>query len=228
MAPQSKTSRVPQPTKGDYVHTLAKAGISAIPVIGGPGVELFSWLMQPPLERRKAAWMEAVGEKLAELEANGVDLKLLQENDQFVSAVMHATTLALRAHETEKLEALRNALVNIAMGQEPNEARRHFFLECVGSLSELHLRILRLFQKPPGLRNATMGGLSHVLEQEIPNLRGFRYLYDQFWNDLFARGLVGTSSLHTTMSANGLKDKRTTDLGDMFLGFISEYPRPAA
>lgn len=36
---------VPQMTSGDAVHALAKAGLSAIPVVGGPAVELFQYVV---------------------------------------------------------------------------------------------------------------------------------------------------------------------------------------
>ena len=121
-----------------------------------------------------------------------------------------------------KNAALRNAILNVAKGGAPEEAIQHIFLNLVDILTELHLRILRVFYAPappPGMR---MGGLSSVLEHNIPELRGRRELYDQLWKDLYVRGLVNTEGLHTTMSGNGLTQKRTTELGDTFLTFIPE------
>ena len=65
-----------------------------------------------------------------------------------------------------------------------------------------------------------MGGLSHVLAEAFPALQGQRDIYDQIWKDLYQRGLVNTDGLHTTMTGQGLKDSRTTELGKAFLGFI--------
>jgi hypothetical protein len=59
---------LPAQSKGDMAHALAKPGLSTIPVVGGPAVELFHLLVQPPLEKRRAEWMQAVGEKLQQLE----------------------------------------------------------------------------------------------------------------------------------------------------------------
>lgn len=215
----------PTPLKqsaGDAAHALVKAGLSAIPVVGGSAVELFQYVVQPPLEKRREAWMAQVGEKLQDLEAQGLKLADLQANEEFISAVMHASQAALRTHQAAKLDALRNAVVNIAQGQAPEEAVQHLFLDFVDSLTELHLRILRVFQAPSPPPNMSMGGLSNVLEHQIPELRGRRDLYDQFWKDLYSRGLVNTDGLHVTMTGNGLAQKRTTGLGDEFLTFISE------
>ena len=70
----------PKPTTGDVAHALTKAGLSMIPVVGGPAVELFQHLFQPPLERRGNEWMEQVGEKLLSLEQSGLNLGDLQSN----------------------------------------------------------------------------------------------------------------------------------------------------
>ena len=48
-----KKIEVPKQSKGDVAHSLTKAGLSVIPVVGGPAVELFQLLIQPPLEKRR-------------------------------------------------------------------------------------------------------------------------------------------------------------------------------
>jgi len=57
---------VPKQSKGDVVHTLAKAGLSAIPVMGGPAAELFQCVIQPPLAKAArrmdgSSWGEVAG-----------------------------------------------------------------------------------------------------------------------------------------------------------------------
>lgn len=213
----------PKQSKTDIAHTLAKVGLSAIPGVGGPAVELFQYLIQPPLEKRRGEWMAQVGEKLQELETKGLKLDELQKNEEFVSAVMHASQIALRTHQSEKLDALRNAIVNVAKGQAPDATLQNVFLNLVDSFTELHLRILKVFQAPSPPHGLSMGGLSNVLEHNIPRLRGHRELYDQLWKDLYTRGLVDTGGLHMTMSDSGLGQKRTTGIGEAFISFIEEH-----
>lgn len=214
--------KAPKQSKGDVAHTLVKAGLSAIPYVGGPAVELFQCLIQPPLEKRRGEWMAQVGEKLQELEASGLKLDELQKNEEFVSAVMHASQIALRTHQKAKLDALRNTIVNVAKGHAPDEALQNVFLNLVDSFTELHLEILKVFQAPSPPSSMSVGGLNSVLEHNIPRLRGHRELYDQLWKDLYSRGLVNTDGLHMTMSGSGLGQKRTTGIGDTFLKFIEE------
>lgn len=212
----------PAPSRGDVAHAVVKAGLSALPIVGGPAVELFQHLVQPPLDRRRSEWMDSVGEKLIELEERGIDIEVLGQSEEFISAVMHASHVALRTHQEEKLDALRNAILNVATGQSPNEALEHMFFDWIDSLSVLHIKMLKLFQNPTPPPNMSMGGLSSVLEYNMPELRGHTPIYTQVWKDLYMRGLTNTDGMNVTMSGQGLAAKRTSEIGDEFLRFISE------
>ena len=212
----------PKATAGDTAHALTKAGLSMIPVAGGPAVELFQHLVQPPLERRRNHWMEQVGEKLQFLEKNGLNLNDLRNNDQFITAVMQASTAALRTHKADKLAALRNAVINIAIGQVPDETVQHILISLIDEFSEMHLRVLKFADAPKPRAGISAGGLGHVLEDNIPALRERRALYDQLWKDLYLRSLINTESLHVMMTGNGLGQCRTTEMGTALIKFISE------
>jgi hypothetical protein len=221
----------PKPGKDDAAHAVARAGISAIPYVGGPTVELFNALITPPLERRRRQWMEEVADGLRKLEQErGIQLEKLQENAAFIDILMHASLVAIRNSQEDKRRALRNAVLNAALPKPPDQAQQQIFLYLVDSFTEWHLRILRFFHNPPGwfqnqnrqFPSLGMGGLSHILEKAFPQLRGRRSFYDQIWSDLSTRGLVNTSGLHTTMSGAGLAAPRTTDIGQLFLRFIEK------
>ena len=224
-----KKIEAPESGKGDVVHGLAKAVLSAIPVVGGPAAELFAMVVTPPLEKRRTKWMHNVGETLNTLKEKGIDVGELSENEAFISTVLHASQAALRTHHQEKLEALQNAVVNVAVGNAPNEDIQMMFINLVDSLTPWHIKILRFFQNPielgrtKGIRpeGMYMGSPSQILEQYYPELRGQREFYDLVVRDLHARGLFTLDSLHTMMTANGTFTSRTTKLGDEFLNFIS-------
>jgi hypothetical protein len=179
-------------------------------------------IIQPPLERRRAAWMERVAEGLKTLEERGLNVENLQQNEDFVSAVMQASQIAIRTHQEKKLEALQNAVLNVASHQAPDDALQLMFLNFIDVFTDWHLLILKLFQAPPAQSGIMAGGLSHVLENAFPALRGRREFYDNVWRDLFLRGLVNTENLHVTMSGGGLAQKRTSEHGDKILAFIAE------
>ena len=54
-------------TAGDKAHLGARTLIAAIPVLGGPALEIFNALILPPIEKRRAEWMKRVSEAIVEL-----------------------------------------------------------------------------------------------------------------------------------------------------------------
>jgi hypothetical protein len=147
-----------------------------------------------------------------------------------VSAVIEASRSAISTHKQDKRDALRNALLNIALHRSADEDQQQTFLRYIEELTVWHLRILVLFQNPPqslaakGIRtNYLIGGPSQVLTDVYPELKEKRELYDQIIIDLHARGLLTSPGfLHATMSAQGMIEKRTTPVADTFLAFIAK------
>jgi len=227
----AKRRKPPKSTKADVGHKIVKAGLSAIPIVGGPAAELFASLVLPPLERRRQEWMEEIGEELGKLqEERKIDFEVLRNDEEFVDTILQATQVALRNHQQEKRDALRNAVLNTAVGNTPGESLRQMFLSNVDDFTEWHLRILVLFHNPSAWfksqnrepPNLYAGGLSSVLENAFPAMRNARPIYDQIWADLHSRGLVNTGDLHVTMTGAGLLQRRTSDLGARFVAFIRE------
>jgi hypothetical protein len=228
---ESERYEPPEPGKEDAAHALARAGISSLPVIGGAGVELFSAIVQPPLERRRNEWMKEIGDGLRTLEdAELISFDDLSGNDVFIDTVLTASQIAMRTSQEEKKEALRNAIMNAALPQPIEESRQQFFLHLIDVFTAWHLRLLKLFQDPVKWFEATekpwpnvsMGGLSTILETAYPELAGNRIFYDQVWKDINTYGLTRTDSLHTMMTGGGLQAQRASDLGNDFIRFIEE------
>jgi len=221
----------PKAGAGDVAHTLVKAGLSAIPVLGGPAAEIFSAIVVPPLSKRRDEWIESIvkGLKVLEKKIEDFNIETLSQNDMFITTVMHASQVAIRNHQKEKLEVLRNAVLNAALPNAPEEDIQIMFLNFVDTFTPWHLRILKFFDNPQewgrksGITypNWTMGGPSTVLEHTFPELRGRRDFYDQIVKDLFIRGLMNTESLHVTMTSQGMFASRTTSMGKQFINFIT-------
>ncbi|MBI4128641.1 MAG: hypothetical protein HY460_01200, partial [Parcubacteria group bacterium] len=86
--PGEKDNYPTKKTAGDAAHAIVRAGISAVPIIGGPAVELFQNIVIPPLEKRRDEWMKDIGERLLRLEKErGVSLEDLKESPEFIDAV---------------------------------------------------------------------------------------------------------------------------------------------
>lgn len=223
------TYNPPEPSVGDYTHAIFRAGLSTIPVIGGAAVELFAVVVTPPMESRRNEWMKMVGESISRLETeSGIKPEDLQNNDAFIDAVLVASQIAVRTSQEEKIEALRNAVINSALPNPPEESLQQFFLHLIDIFTVWHLRILYLFQNPPKWAEENShkfpdlfsGGLDAILESAYPELHANQGFYNQVWRDLFSNGLLNTESPHGMMTGHGLLQKRTTSLGDQFLSFI--------
>jgi hypothetical protein len=173
---------------------------------------------------------EAVDELRERLD--GFDPRELDGNEQFVSAVLAASTIAVKSHQREKLEMLRNALVNSLLPNAPDEHEQLTFLRLIDELTPLHVRMLSVLDDPeawfdrhPDLVKPSFGLSSSVaalIETALPELRDRRELYDGIGFDLDQRRLGGGGgSLHTMMTASGAWSSRSTPLGQRFLTFIS-------
>ena len=217
--------------KADTAHAIVRAAISGIPVAGGPLLEFFNLLVAPSLEKRRQKWMEQIAEGLSKLEgASRLTLEDLKDNQSFVTTMMQASQAAIRTHQQEKLRCLRNAVLNSALPNPPNDSLQLMFLSFVDLFTEWHLRILDLFDDPRTwarkhqhqFPTSSTGSLHHILESAFPELKGQRNFYDQIWRDLYYRGLTGIESLQGLMSFDGLMAQRTTELGRTFLSFFTE------
>jgi hypothetical protein len=230
--PHSDGLTPPVESTGDHLHMLARAGISSVPVVGSPAVELFNTIIAPPIRKRQQEWMESVAQGLRRLEEkHKCVVDELKNNDAFIDTVMQAWQAAARTAKQEKRQALRNAVLNSAGPHPPDDAKQQMFVNLVDTLTVWHLRILDLFADPSTWLSAhgktmpqwsTGGSLSQVLTAAFPELQGQREFYDIVGKDLYQRGLLNTDGFHSMLSGQGALAKRTTAFGDEFAAFISD------
>ncbi|NVO65827.1 hypothetical protein [Methanofollis tationis] len=202
-------------SSGDYVHKGVKVALSAIPFVGSPISEFFSVVIAPPLEKRRTEWLIEIYQRLQYLEETVVGLKIerLAENENFISTLFYATTIAMRTHQHEKIEALRNAVTNTLIMPDVDANLQLIFINFVDRYTPWHLIILKFLDDPRKFGenrkikypNWSMGGSATVLEHTFPELKGRRGFYDQIVNDLYSNGLINSDSfLHTTMTEQGM------------------------
>jgi len=214
-----RKEKLPRPTSGDAVHTIAKAGISAIPVVGGPAAELFATVIVPPLTKRREAWLQSLAEGLEALEkkVEGFSIQSLANNDAFVTMVMEASHIAIRNHSEEKVEALRNAVLNSAI-KSPEEYLQGVLLQFIAVATPWHFRVLSFYRDPEpfvkkaGLKLETGDLLSHFVERIFPELKGKDAFRLQIERDLLHYGLI--------LPEGAWYSDRTTNTGDHVLKLI--------
>ncbi len=228
---ESKKLAVPKATFGDTAHSVAKATLGSLPVVGSAASELFSLVIAAPLERRKNAWMESVVEAISELKSRGkVDVSKLAENEKFIDAITTASTIALRNSNSEKLNALRNAVLNAALLPSIDDTKLQMFLSLVDTLTPRHLQLLSLVADPPAWFNRhnkkvpefhITSSVNNLVLIAYPEYSSQREMLAQIAKDLTDRGLASLEGFHTMMSPNGAMESRATRLGREFISFIS-------
>jgi hypothetical protein len=168
---------LPQPTFQDVGHAAGKGLMQMVPLVGGVGSELFA-LLSSPLAQRRDDWFSDLERRLLELEGRvaGFRFEDLGRNEQFVSATLQATQAALKIHEKGKLDALRSAVLNVALGKEPDTTRQWLFLSLVDRFSEAHLILLRFFNDPAGYYQRS--GRPVPLIQTFPKLLAYDLVRD--------------------------------------------------
>ena len=216
---ESDITKKPEFNGKDAVHVVVKAGLSALPVVGGPASELFSLVVTPSLEKRRDKWIEAIGEALKALEARveGFKIENLKDNEAFVSVLMHSSQAAIRNHEKEKLDAFRNAVLNAALPNTPEEDLQYMFLNIVDSFIATHLKLLKRLDK-----------LALIRATEVPrsfffHLKDQQDLCNQIFRDLRSHGLthLGSPWEGLPTGIHMQEGQNVTDLGKKFLAFIA-------
>ena len=216
----------------DAVRRLFKVGAGLIPVVGSAAAELIE-MIEPPLRRRQEAWFDELAQRLAALEQeNRLNRKHL-ESGVFLDALLRAGRAATSTREREKHEALRNALLNVAVAPESAKDLEHeLFVRFLEDLDVWHLRFLHVLDDPAEWGrvhqvNMDSGEVqtthARMLQQAFPRLAGWKPIYDTVWRDLYTRGLIDRENPHDRGWGGGaILERRTTDSGQAFLRFISE------
>lgn len=221
----------PTSTLLDTAHALGTGVIGSVPAIGNLLAEVFKMVVAPPLESRKKEWMETAGAALSELhQKHKCVISDLQQNPEFIDTIVQASQAAFRTSHVEKLEALRNAVMNSALPELPSEVLRKQFIELVDRFTPLHLRILKFLENPPKYRKHTdgigfsvrsAGTLKDMVIDVYPDLESHQPEIDTIAKDLDERGLLEFSAHAFTKRASDGVPKGVTELGRQFLAFIA-------
>ncbi len=177
----TRAEQYPEPTQADIALGTGRAALAAIPFVGGSITEVLALVLAPAISRRRDTWLKELADALDELErrVEGFRVENLAQHEAFVSATIQAIRAAISTHQQEKLEALRNAVLNVALSKTVDEEKQIFFLNLIETFSATHLQILRLFANP--------GTFPAPRREE---LRARRALTDPMVNDLNNQGLL--------------------------------------
>lgn len=222
----TRAERYPEPTETDTAQAIAKAGIAAIPVIGGPINQILSLVLTPAVGRRRDEWLKELADALDQTEKRvaGFRIEKLADNEAFISATIQATLIAIGTHQREKREYLRNALLNIAKGITSDEIKQQFFLNAIEAFAPTHVKALNVIWRGGGLNigwdknsipmtQRTYGAAIGLL---APEVNGQTSLIGAVLADLRNRGFSNLGGQDLAFPQGGM----ITNLGIEFLNFV--------
>jgi len=210
--PDPRLEPAPGKTAFDFGLAIAQVSALAFPAVL-PGVKLFDLITAPLRGKRMSDWCEELRLRLNELsrKVEALTPEALATSDPFVSIFAHATQAALRTHQAEKLEALRNAVLNVAVGRGPSEDLQLIFLNFADTFTPVHLQVLVHFQNKD--------------RANVARFRSQRDLTDLAVSDLRDRGLLRDTRPYAARERESpealiIYDWEVSQLGKQFLEFI--------
>jgi hypothetical protein len=226
---ENSDNSYPMPDENDSLHKMAKTGIgitseaiSLITFIPGLSVlatALFSQAIIPPVEKRRVEFMNDIAKRLNELEYN---FENLSKNPSFVTAILQGTQLAIRNHDNLKLEALRNAVINMAKPLYADEDMFLMFLSWIDNFQKWHLRILSFIHSQKLATVSPAGTLLDQLREFFPGDVIDLELLNQMIKELENSGLLVSDLLSSTDEGAAVVKAHLTGLGEKYLDFITK------
>lgn len=196
------------------MHRVLRAAVQIVTgPFGGVILEAINAIAPPPIEMRRERWTDSITTAVNYMLAqNHATYDELINNESFISTIMHATTIAMRSHEKEKLEALRNAVLNSCLPTAPDDFLRHIFLNSIDFFTPLHILALK---RMDGV--LSVGSPEEVILELLPECIYIKSVHGQIFQDLSIRGMVD----HETNNSFGY-DVNRSDIGNKFLVFIDQ------
>jgi hypothetical protein len=212
-----------KPHPDDELYKLLRGAAGAIPVLGSFAQEMLQGVIADPAMRRRDEAIRDILERIQHLE---IAIEELKKNTNFQTSFIQASQIVLRTADQEKIDYLKNAVVNSALAEDLSDTIRHIFMQRLDTLTTLHIRLLTFLDDPskyPAPQGLISGGLMNVIEATFPALRGQQDLTKTILNELEQMGFASGTNPNVTMTGSGLTARRTTNLGHSFLEFIARH-----
>lgn len=218
-------------TGREIVERVTEAALGSVPLVGSALAVAFVTALGWKLEERRGKWFTELAEGLEELRerVGDLDLETLTRNDLFTDAVVTATRTAEHTHQAEKIEALRNAVLNSVGPDAPDADSQAIILNLIDRFTPSHLRLVTLWDNPPAWfaahdipqpTAAFATSRTVTVEAGLPEMRGRKDFYLLVASELASAGLLN-ASLTGMVQPPSLMSRLTTDFGRQFVRFIS-------
>lgn len=240
--PVKKFPLPPKRSRKDDGYLAGQAGTSVVgllataavgmPFLGGLFGAAYSKILVPPLTKRTQEWMKIIYEGLLDLEMDieGFTLESLSKKPLFTTTFLHCYTIALRTHHEEKLEALRNVVINAAKPTNVEDDVLLVFTNFIDTFTRWHIKILEYLENVDQVSDFKTTGRafsSHALDSILDNFSELKEdgtFTAQVIKDLQDHGLIKSDSdpdlIVSERSEESTSISNTTTFGKRFLKII--------
>lgn len=199
---------------------------------GTAAYELITTLVAPLHEKKKCEFINDLAIRLKRLEEQElIDFEKLAQNEEFNTIITKAILLAQQNHQKEKLEALKNVVLNSAL-KITKESLKYdsieYYVRLINTLSLSHLKILKALYDENHFEDAidkigssySMINFGQLLKKLIS---GFD-VQDEFLQltvrELFNYGLTNKESTTQAIGKDNKLDEIRTEIGKSFMEYI--------
>lgn len=211
---------------------IAKIISSFVPG-GTAAYELVTTLVVPLHEKKKWEFINDMAIRLKRLEDQGhIDFEELAQNEEFNTIITKAILLAQQNHQKEKLEALRNIVINSAIKITDKDLEYdsiEFYVRLINTLSTSHIKILKALHDENDFRVAidkigssySMVNFGHLLKTLIPSFNVQDKFLQLAVRELFNYGLTNKESTTQSIGKDDKLDEIRTEIGLSFIEYIT-------
>ncbi len=189
----------------DKTYGMIKASLNLIPVAGGAVSEALSTWFSSPVEKRREKWNEELHKVVTNLQNVLENPTELFENEIFITTVLRATEIAVKSHQNEKIQYLKNIVFNSAILIDMDDTKKMLYLEIISSYTPLHIILLNYMNNPkqkieklPNNQVLTCS-YSDFIFRCISELENDKIILKKLQKDLFNDGLITTMDYSDTV-----------------------------
>jgi uncharacterized protein YfbU (UPF0304 family) len=232
---ESKVAAIVQKLDKTPGHELAataiRAAVDVIPIVGGSLSTLIEQMIPDWKFKRLSTFVAYLSVDIESVKER-IQLDYLKK-EEFGFLFEQTFRAVLENYQVEKLDALKNVLVNSMVSADVNQEMKEYILGLVGRLESLHMRFVSLLEDPTNYYK------THGVQDEISQVviggsrmqelrKCFTAMTDEsiraVWNDLYNYALVSIDArnLGVMISDRGSRALTglLTEFGKLFVRFI--------
>jgi hypothetical protein len=184
-----KFKAVRDSNNSDKDYNAIKALISSIPTVGSLTVGLWESRIPSPAMERLYIFLEDLALEFDKLKSK---IELVDfESPAFQTTLIYVYQIVIRTHQEQKLQALRNIVLNSSIPGTLEDNILEIFLNWINGFSPLHISTLKCLHYMSGYTQEQV----HI---HFPMLEENRAIYNQVLKDLADRGLISLTENYTT------------------------------